>query len=85
MITVEARIELVRPFGPSVDHVYDMINTYKMKNLSSGTTKKDVLVVMSLETFEKFYQQNPRRGVWDAPEGAGHFISEIEVLRIIAD
>ena len=82
MIRVIIELELVPPYGKSMEVLLKFNTLWSCFILKGGTTQKEATISMPARRFKKMFGTNPQVGEYVVPAGADHFISSVKVTKV---
>jgi len=83
VIRARIEIELVYPYKQSLDTLLDFVNIWACRIIKGGTSQSKAVISMPVKKFKNIFATNPRIGKYKIPAGTEHFISSVEVKKII--
>ena len=76
------KLELKRPVNQSLETLYKLISMWGFDLIKSGTQKKEAIIQIPENKFEKIFGEYPSEGKWQVPSGTTHFIKEFRVVKL---
>jgi hypothetical protein len=76
VIKAVVELTLVYPYVQSLMNLFDFISLWDCTLVSAGTLSNKATIAIPSERFKILFGENPRKGIYKIPTGAGYFLEE---------
>lgn len=75
-------IDLLFPYGKSIEPLLQLINIWKCDIVRVGTRRRTQVIAMPWKSFKQIWGRNPVKGQVEVPKGTEDFVNGVRVVRV---